>query len=151
MKECTTILARMKVQRTIKDRAKVHSIQGHTEIEKVRTLHSGNQVLVYQEASRWREYELVKVSGHEAKVVMPSGKISSFPINMIRPLCEETYSSVSNDDDASKAFDAKTNTKTKRAKHHMTTLLRIRNKNFGTGTHSVNSENNKNAYSLSRT
>lgn len=49
----------MKAQRTVKDSANVRNIQSHTEIEKVKTLPSGHQVLVYTDFSSWREYELV--------------------------------------------------------------------------------------------
>lgn len=141
------IQAPLKALRTVKDSAKVRDIPGHTDIEWVGTLPSGYQVVLYTPSSGWREYEVVEVSGDEIRVLMPSGKLFSFPTNVVSPLYKKSSSRESEDDGASKAFDVKGNTNTKRAQQHMITRLWVKSENFGTGFYFMNSGNYKEVYS----
>lgn len=77
---------------------------------------------------------------------MPGRNISSFSINEVCPLYKKTDSSKVKDYDVSKAFDVERNINTDRAKHHMTTLSWMRNENFDTGLHFVNSEKDEDFY-----
>ncbi len=54
------------------------------EIEKIRRLPPGSDVLVYREKSGWTKCKLALVKGNEVQVVLPSGKVSSFGIHMAR-------------------------------------------------------------------
>ena len=42
-----------------------------------------HEVLVYRESWGWNQYTLVRVHDNEVDVILPSGRISSFPINMV--------------------------------------------------------------------
>lgn len=59
--KCSAILARMKPQRTFEGSGKGRSIPDNPQIEKVRSLPSGHQGLLYRKASQRKEYELVGV------------------------------------------------------------------------------------------
>lgn len=58
-------------------------------MEKVRNLAPGKEVLVLREDEGWTPYTFVRVSGNNVDVILPSGKISSFAIIIVRPFQKE--------------------------------------------------------------
>lgn len=59
------------------------------EIQKMSRLPPGKTVIVYREKTRWKLYKLVKPRDTEVDVVVPSGKISAFGINVLCPFYEK--------------------------------------------------------------
>jgi len=51
-------------------------------LDKIRRLPPGKEVLVFREPGGWIPYPLVRVVRNSVDVILPSGKISSFPINV---------------------------------------------------------------------
>lgn len=48
-----------------------------------------NEVLVYREKYGWTQYTYILVRINEVGVIIPSKKLSKFPINRVRPFHEE--------------------------------------------------------------
>lgn len=75
----------MNAQRLIRDSSCYRNSPSILEIEKVRQLPPGTDVLVYREKIEWMPYTLVLVHGNSVDIILPSGKISRFSINMVKP------------------------------------------------------------------
>lgn len=85
IRECTKLVLRMKAKRIVNESKKIRNSPSMNEIEKVRTLPPGSEVLVYREELGWKKYPFVRTIGNSVDVVLPSRKISTFPINMSKP------------------------------------------------------------------
>ena len=59
------------------------------EIETVRQLPPGSNVLVFREKEGWKQYTLAKVDGNNVNVILPSGLITAFGIHNVRPFVSE--------------------------------------------------------------
>lgn len=145
--ECNTLLIRLKAQRTFRYSATVWNILCNTKIRKVKTLLSGHQVFVYRDRSGRREYELIEVSGNEVSVIMRRGKLSSFPINLVRLFYQKSNWSESLNNDGSKAFRTERTTKAEKAKNYMNTQAQMSSENYGTESHLMNNKNDKTFHS----
>lgn len=86
--ECTKLAIKMKARRIIRDGAKRQNSLNGVDIETVRRLAPGSQVLVYREKKGWVKYTMAKIDGNNVNVVLPSGLISSFGIHNVRPFIE---------------------------------------------------------------
>lgn len=87
--ECTALATKLKSRRIIKDSIRKYHSPSSIEIEKVRRLVPGSDVLVYREKEGWKRYELSSVEGNDVKVKLPSGKISTFGIHNVRKLYDD--------------------------------------------------------------
>lgn len=96
IRACTEMITKLKARRVVKDAMKIRHTPSALEIEKVRRLPPGNMVLVYREGHGWTEYTLVRVRGNEVDVVLPSGKVSTFPVTVVRPFYQLTTEQHSN-------------------------------------------------------
>lgn len=80
IRESVAIVGCMKARKMRKATERIRNIPSHTEIEKVKTLPPSHHRNVHQEDGEWRMYELFRVKENDVDVVMPRGKISTFPI-----------------------------------------------------------------------
>lgn len=84
IQDCTALATKMKARRVIKDSVRKYHAPSMREIEKLRRLPPGSDVLVHREKIGWKKYSLSSVKDNEVQVVLPSGKISSFGIHCVR-------------------------------------------------------------------
>ena len=78
----------MKSRRILRDSMKLKNSVNDEEIEKVRRLQTGSQVMVFREKEGWKLYPLAKVDGNNVNVILPSGLVSSFAIHNVRAFNE---------------------------------------------------------------
>jgi len=90
IRECTAEVTKMKARRLLRDSTRSRNSPNAAAIEKIRSLPAGQEVLVFREPGGWIPYTLVRVVRNSVDVILPSGKISSFPINVVRPFHKRT-------------------------------------------------------------
>ena len=95
--EATKLAEKMRARRVIRDSMSPGHAPSMKEVEKIRCLPPGTDVLVFLENTGWVQYKLAEVKGNEVGVILHSGKISYFGIHMVRKLYEndDQQSSVS--------------------------------------------------------
>ena len=72
----------------IRESSRARQQQSLVELEKAKTAALGARVLVYREKDGWKPYTLVRARDMEVDVTLPSGKVSTFLLNMVRPFLE---------------------------------------------------------------
>ncbi len=78
-----------KERRVLRDSIPKYHAPNMKEIEKVRRLPPGSDVLAYREKSAWQGYKLSSVEDSTVNVILPSRKISTFGMNCVRQLNED--------------------------------------------------------------
>lgn len=81
--QCMALAVKLKSRRVLKDSIRKYHSPSSIEIEKVRRMVPGNDVLVYCEKTGWTRYELASVSENDIQVKLPSGKFSTFGIHNV--------------------------------------------------------------------
>jgi len=89
IQQCTKLATAMKSRRMVKNAMRVRNVPSITEMEKVRNLPPGHEVIVYREGDGWSKYVLVRAHETSVDVILPSGKISTFALNVVRPYYTE--------------------------------------------------------------
>lgn len=85
IRECIERVVQLKAQQVLRDSIRKHNVPSVAELEKVRRTEPGSKVLVFREKESWRKYTLVRLRQNDIGVISPSGRISTFPLNVIRP------------------------------------------------------------------
>lgn len=80
IRQCTNPVTKVKDVRTIKGSVMIKNTAGMGELNKVRLLTSGHNMLVYWKKEGWKEYTLIRVNDSEVGVILPTGIISSFTV-----------------------------------------------------------------------
>ena len=78
----------MNARRLTRESIRTRQKPSLVELEKVRTAAPGTRVLVYLEKDRWKPCTLVRARDMKVYVILPSGKVSTFSLNMVRPFLE---------------------------------------------------------------
>lgn len=91
IRACTQTVSQMKARRTLRESQTLRNVPNRSKIEKVRMLRPGHSVLAYREADGWRQYDLSRVNENEVDVLLPNGRVSPFPINVVRPLYKRGF------------------------------------------------------------
>ena len=90
IRECINLVIKLLARRTIRDSTREKSTASVSQMNKARNLPSGHELLVYREKHGWKLYTLVRDNNNNVDVVLPSWKISTFSINVVRPLYAES-------------------------------------------------------------
>ncbi len=85
IRECAKMAIRQNARPTIRESTRVRNSPSVSEVEQVRLVPPGGDVRVYRGNNGRKIYPLVRVHHNDVDVTLPSGKISTFPINMVRP------------------------------------------------------------------
>lgn len=85
IRECTQIVMQLNARHKVRDSMKNRNSPSIIEIERIRALEPGQKVLVHQEKVGWTPFTLVRVAETTVDVILPSGKITTFGINKVRP------------------------------------------------------------------
>lgn len=80
----------------MREARKVRHVPSQIKVDKVRSLPSGKHFLVHRKFKGCRCYQIICVNDNEVDVLMPSGKISSFSINVVHFLHENNESESGN-------------------------------------------------------
>eukprot|EP00171_Calliarthron_tuberculosum_P022600 IDg22600t1 len=83
IREATKLASERKARRLIRDAARRRQGPNSEEMEKVRRLRPGSNVLVHREKTGWQIYELIRVEGNDVLVRLPSGHTSRFAIHNV--------------------------------------------------------------------
>lgn len=94
IRDYTQIVNKMKAKRMICNASHQKSSSSLEKIQKVSKLLLGHIVQMYQGKSGWQPNELVRVGDTDVDVVLPSGKSSTFTINVLCPIYEKKASEI---------------------------------------------------------
>ncbi len=78
------MVVKMKARRALRDSMRTRNVPSVTEIEKVRNLQPGRDVLAYRETEGWTPCTFVRVRSNNVVIILSSGRIASFYINIGR-------------------------------------------------------------------
>lgn len=84
-RSCTKVVMKRKAQRTTREAQTILHVASQPEVEQITTIQSGSTVFLYREVMGWQQYELVRINGEDIHVILPRGKLTSFPIIVVLP------------------------------------------------------------------
>ncbi len=84
--DCTKLAVKMKARSKIKERVRKYYAPNVQEVEKIRRLPPGTEVLVFREKYGWKKYKVAAVEENNVEFVLPSKNISPFGIHCARQL-----------------------------------------------------------------
>ena len=98
VEDCTKLAKKMISRRLIRDSTNKKEFN-MMHVEKVRQLTKGDKIVVWREGEGWKIYSFVRVNGNEVRVQLPSGHVSSFPIEFCRAYKESERAPVTERND----------------------------------------------------
>lgn len=80
---CTKKFIELRYRKLVKGTLCVRSMPSMAEIDKLCSLNTGENVLVYREKNGWQLNTLVRVRDNELDAILPKGHISTFPMSVV--------------------------------------------------------------------
>ena len=125
IRQCTELVIKMKERKLLRDSSRLRNTKTIKQMEKVKPLPPGHPVFVERGKNRWKRYTLVRIMGKNVDVILPSGKMSTFSINIVHPYNETQQQA--HEEKTESVNEAKTNPCSKKNdEFHMGTRSRAR-------------------------